>query len=136
MSLIGFSEIQSKQYPRSIIRCPFDNCKTRIILLNETLAQRRREIANAPAMAQESRNFFELDDVWDFDNIGVSKAAPQLQSSLKVGEIEKVERLLICSECDKGPLGFAGFRNPEDTDVKKLCYYLSCESVAYEEIRT
>lgn len=83
-------------------------------------------------MASESKQFFEIDDVWDFDNIGVSKVAPQLQASLKVGELEKVERLLVCSECDQGPLGFAGFRNPEETDVKKLSYYLSCESVKYD----
>ncbi|KAF3989633.1 hypothetical protein FT663_02726 [Candidozyma haemuli var. vulneris] len=134
MSLVGFSEISNKQFPKSIVRCPFGKCKTRIILMNETLAKRRREIGNAPPMASDSKHFFELDDVWDFDNIGVSKAASELQSSSKVGDLEKVERLLICSECDQGPLGFAGFRNPEETDVKKLCYYLSCESVMYEQV--
>lgn len=134
MSFIAFSELLEKEFPRSIVRCPFGKCKTRIILMNEKLALRRRTIGNAPPMASESKNFFELDDVWDFDNIGVSKVALQLQSSLKVGDLEKVERLLVCSECDQGPLGFAGFRNPEETDVKKLCYYLSCESVVYEEV--
>lgn len=79
--------------------------------------------------------FFKIDDVWDFDNIGVSRPSgdikqPIIEENNKVLNI-KIERLLICSECDKGPIGFAGLEG-EDTDVKNLKYFLSCSSVLYD----
>lgn len=83
-------------------------------------------------MANASPLFFQVADVWDFDNIGVSKAVPELHKSEAVGDLAKVERLLICSECDRGPLGFAGYVNAEDTDHKNLTYYLSRETVKYD----
>lgn len=82
-------------------------------------------------MTKESVNFFQIGDMWDFDNIGVLKAVA-LDVSSPVGPLAKVERLLICSECDQGPIGFAGYLDADQTDVKKLVSFLSCESVLYD----
>lgn len=83
-------------------------------------------------MASKSTYYLQVQDVWDFDNIGVSRAVPELLKEEDVGNLAKVERLLICSECDKGPIGFAGYIEGNETDHKKLQYYLSCESVVYD----
>lgn len=131
MPLVTFSELDG-EFLNSIIRCPFAECKTRIIALKPILESTKVELKNAPLMANKSTNFFRVDDVWDFDNIGVSRVAAELEASEEVGQLAKVERLLVCGECDKGPIGFAGYQNAEETDVKKLCYYLSCESVLYD----
>lgn len=132
MSLIGFSPDVLKTSNKCIIRCPFDKCRTRIIGLDGNLLKAQTVIKNGPKMTKDSQNFFEIEDVWLFDNIGVSRPTEEIDSSDQIGALNKVERLLICGECDKGPIGFAGFRNRQDTDHKKLCYYLSCESVLYD----
>lgn len=132
MSLVAYPQLNLQNTSKCIIRCPFDNCRTRIIALDEKLMGTKTSITNGPKMTKDSTNFFEIEDVWQFDNIGVSRPTEEIQSSEQVGALSKVERLLICSECDKGPLGFAGYRNSEETDHKKLNYYLSCESVLYE----
>lgn len=113
----------------AIIRCPFDGCNTRIIKLSPALAATETEIANAPQMAKPLLRFFKVNDVWDFDNIGVSRPAAVGDA---VDDLVKVERLLICGECDKGPLGFAGFVDASDSHHLKLHYYLACDSVSYE----
>lgn len=126
-----FNEVHGN-YPNAILRCPFDKCGTRLIKLSPSLVSTEVELKNAPAMSGDSTYFFRIDDVWDFDNIGVSRVAAELEASKEVGQLAKVERLLVCSECDKGPLGFAGYQNADETQVEKLCYYLSCESVLYD----
>lgn len=83
-------------------------------------------------MAAQGKSFLQVNDVWDFDNVGVSRTAPDLEKSEAVGQLSKVERLLICGECDKGPIGFAGYVNAQDSDVKNLRYYLSCDTVKYD----
>ncbi|KAG7194195.1 uncharacterized protein KQ657_004905 [Scheffersomyces spartinae] len=129
-----------------VIRCPFSGCNTRIITRDDTLNESIQIVKNSPSMLQstsiqeEKDNdnhtcFFKINDVWDFDNIGVSRPAADLNHPKFGGEDDassefKIERLLICSECDRGPLGFAGFFNGEN-DVQKLSYYLSCSSVVY-----
>lgn len=120
------------EFPAGIVRCPFDSCNTRIIGLSPKLTSTMIRLANAPAMAGDGKSFLEINDVWDFDNVGVSRVAPELKESEAVGQLSKVERLLVCGECDKGPIGFAGYVNAEDSDVKNLRYYLSCESVKYD----
>ena len=130
MTLKLFLELEAS-LPQAIIRCPFDTCNARIIKLDSKLAGSQTTIANAPQMTADSEHFFAIADVWDFDNIGVSRPAPGLETKI-VQPLAKIERLLICSECDKGPLGFAGFIDGDDTDVKNLTYYLSCESVKYD----
>lgn len=126
-----YSDLGGK-WPTGIVRCPFDSCNTRIIALTPQLASTEVLLENAPSMAAQGKSFLKVNDVWDFDNVGVSRTAPDLEKSEAVGQLSKVERLLICGECDKGPIGFAGYVNAQDSDVKNLRYYLSCDTVKYD----
>lgn len=128
MTYLQFEEGQTIE--NAILRCPFDGCHARLIRLLPSLNSSRTVISGAPKMTQASTNFFLIHDVWDFDNIGVLRAADFEVSG--TSPLAKVERLLICSECDQGPLGFAGFSKDDETDVKNLIYLLSCESVLYD----
>lgn len=126
-----------------IIRCPFDSCGTRIISLSPLLMDQRVEVPESPEMVQLADDtggveFFRIEDAWDFDNIGVTKPIEDsgetnviLGSDLKN---VKVERILACSECDRGPLGFAAYENG-NTDIKALKYFLRCRSVIYDKNR-
>lgn len=128
MSKLSYKEALDAE--NAILRCPFEGCNARLIRLQPSLKSTKIVIPGAPKMTQESVDFFQIADVWDFDNIGVSKPA-ELESASDV-PLAKVERLLICGECDQGPLGFAGFISADESDVKKLSYFLSCESVLYD----
>lgn len=145
MSYISCGQFkQSEGNPTVVLRCPFDSCGARIFAsAKEGLLSRSTKCSNTPQMVTFSHDadttsneeYFMIQDVWDFDNIGVSK--PSTDSGLvkfsandRDGQI-RLERLLTCSECDKGPIGFAGHIG-EETDVKKLLYFLSCSSVLYD----
>lgn len=143
MTLRHFKDVDSiNKDSCTIIKCPFGSCNTRVIMLSDKLLSSKLNIQNSPEMVQISDNidgnaneFFKINDVWDFDNIGVSRTSsdikqPIIEENNKVLNI-KIERLLICSECDKGPIGFAGLEE-DDTDVKNLKYFLSCNSVLYD----
>lgn len=118
-----------------VARCPFPSCNTRIILLKQ-VRESRVLVTGAPEMVvpnqdtPRSDDFFRVDDVWDFDNIGVSRPAQDLPQPQVQDSNVRIERLLVCSECDQGPLGFAGFEDG-DTDVKQLKYFLACLSLLY-----
>lgn len=136
MNLVEYDEVDGTEVRLSIVRCPFSPCNARIIASN---GLRRVKIADSPSLVsilkdQDHDTFFAVDDVWDFDNIGVLRPSDDIKQP-KIGENNtediKIERLLICSACDKGPLGFAGFEGDE-SDVKKLKYFLSCKSVLYQ----
>lgn len=123
-----------------VIRCPFQGCNARVILLSNTLISQQFTVDNGPEMVILSRDddsncFFKLEDMWDFDNIGVTRSSEDLPEPLIQRNDEildfKVDRLLVCSECDKGPIGFAGYQNGE-RDVKNLKAFLSCKSVLYD----
>ncbi|KAG7662970.1 uncharacterized protein J8A68_003520 [[Candida] subhashii] len=67
-------------------------------------------------------------------NIGVTRSTDVLDEPV-VGHDEvhvKLERLLICSECEKGPLGFAGIPIGLEADHRNLQFSLSCNSVLYD----
>lgn len=141
MPLQHFHDFKAGKKASAIIRCPFGTCNTRIIPLSEKLISNELHIQNSPDMVQLSDNsnptslFYKINDVWDFDNIGVSRPSddikqPIIRENDKTLNI-KIERLLICSECDKGPIGFAGLEEGL-TEVKNLKYFLSCNSVLYD----
>lgn len=120
-----------------IVRCPFTKCNARIILVNKSLYDNFQTVKNSPEMVQPQESsgegkedFLKINDVWDFDNIGVSRPSDDLKQPEIDSTTFKIERLLVCSECDRGPLGFAGHET-EETDVNKLKYFLSCSSVVY-----
>lgn len=101
-------------------------------------------VTNAPQMMAVSKDssedltgFYQINDMWDFDNMGVSRASEDLpQPLISVGDNEPVnfgiERLLVCSECERGPLGFAGYIGDVEKDPKNLRFYLSKGSVLYD----
>lgn len=118
------------------LKCPFTKCNATIISYNNLSPVK---VENSPQMLYPSNyepsnevftDFFRINDVWDFDNIGVSRPSDELKQPKVSDSSFTIERLLICSECDRGPLGFAGHEQGE-TDVSKLIYFLSCESVLY-----
>ncbi|CAD1808333.1 Mss4 family protein [Candida parapsilosis] len=162
MPLKSRNEIELAQYISSktlILRCPFANCHARIIVYSSSIPSVTLKEAphcittdsnnSSPTLNTSTTAFYRINDVWDFDNIGVSKPSKVLPEPVVVGTIgnigdedkqqqqqqkEKidVERLLICSECDRGPLGFAGIAAGEDKDHKNLRYFLSEDSVLYD----
>ena len=116
-----------------VLRCPFAECNTRVILLTPELKSSLATIEGAPEMLASSTDaneiaheFYVINDVWEFYNIGVSKPTEETPTST-IPDFT-IQRLLVCSECDRGPLGFAGYTGSDD-DVKKLRYYLSFTSV-------
>ena len=149
---IDLEQVLSSKTP-IILRCSFANCQARIISCSS--ATPSADIDNAPSCvviesyysnpsdpkpSSLSTKFYCINDVWDFDNIGVSKPSEILPEPIIVGtqshegEQEKidVERLLICSECDRGPLGFAGIVVGDERDHRNLRYFLSQDSVLYD----
>lgn len=105
------------------IICPFD-LKTSIIDLNNNL---KFKIVNLPSDSQikfkkplnsTGDHFIKINDVWDFNNIGVSNQS-HLNLEIKLKEITnemetkdiKIAKFLICGDCDKGPLGFVSNSN-------------------------
>ena len=137
MKFVEYPEVDGPEIRPSILRCPFSPCNARIIA-SDNLSQVK--VHNSPSLVNVLKDqvhdvFYMINDVWDFDNIGVLRPATDLQQPTIDGAEPNLDiqiaRLLICSECDKGPLGFAGFEGDE-TDVKKLKYFLSCKSVLYQ----
>ncbi|CAK9437242.1 uncharacterized protein LODBEIA_P16200 [Lodderomyces beijingensis] len=137
-----------------VLRCPFPQCNARIIPYSSKLHPIAVEQAPScievqdlqycttattaeqiPRLAPVTTKFYQIDDVWDFDNIGVSRPSDAISSQTPImaknNEQVHVERLLICSECDRGPLGFAGLSTLDDNDHKNLKYFLSENSVVY-----
>lgn len=139
---INIDELVSSK-AKIILRCPFSKCNARIIGFSDKLYQNLIVVENAPQMMGISKEsevhtgrFYTIDDVWDFDNMAVSRATDTLsEPTIKENGEEvkfKIERILICSECDRGPLGFAGYKGDAPSDVKNLLYFLSGESVLYD----
>lgn len=140
-----------------ILRCPFDKCDCRIIgykLKLDNLVAIKHEVDCVELddelkfvngeKSQEFRDFVRLNDSWDFDNIGVSKPTelqnPVLKENGNLQDID-IQRYLVCADCERGPLGFAGYLGPveigdtEDERIEKtkdLVFFLSTDSVKYE----
>mmetsp|Transcript_9846 Transcript_9846/g.14418 ORF Transcript_9846/g.14418 Transcript_9846/m.14418 type:complete len:165 (+) Transcript_9846:96-590(+) len=69
-----------------------------------------------------SSSFWMVPDVWDFDNIGQTRAVPSV--SFDGGNTaEKV--YLVCADCDKGPVGIRWAANEP--------YYVAHSAIAYEK---
>ncbi|ODQ79525.1 hypothetical protein BABINDRAFT_8441 [Babjeviella inositovora NRRL Y-12698] len=135
-----------------ILRCPFPECHSRIMVSPPKLST--VGIRSSPDMlvchgteiptlesATDTLQFYQINDIWAFDNIGVSRSTDGVFTSpatpvLVAGEKIKLDRFLTCADCDKGPLGFAGvasghgIKEAGNLDARvlqaqDLCYYLS-----------
>lgn len=115
-------------------RCSFKGCNSVIIDINASnsvrlpdavfdifqLVQFRKEHKQISDV--NKNNFLLVNDVWDFDNIGVSKQIPPTfnDEHHKGQEFDNLEfeyngeklyikrclKYLICADCDRGPIGF------------------------------
>lgn len=128
-----------------ILRCPFKECNARIIPYSNKLIHLQIHNApnairavpdNSPELSDKLIDFYQINDVWDFDNIGVSRPSSEISQDPIISHDNEstihIERLIVCSECDRGPLGFAGIPNRKETDHKNLVYFLSRDSVIYD----
>lgn len=130
-----------KDNKKVVLRCPLEKCNTRIIPYSDKLID--ITVDNAPQtikatsespIIEQATEFYQINDVWDFDNIGVSRP-DDIKTEPVVGHDQvhvKLERYLICSECEKGPLGFAGIPIGKDSDHSNLQYFISRSSVMYD----
>lgn len=123
------------------MKCPFPGCDTKIIPFTKKLYETNIIVNDAPGMisteskeasSEEPPLFYKVEDVWDFDNVGVSRPSAGMAGP-KIGDEKfNVERLLVCSECDRGPIGFAGVSETQNNTHENLRYFVSCNSVLYE----
>ncbi|CCD23275.1 guanine nucleotide exchange factor DSS4 NDAI_0B02400 [Naumovozyma dairenensis CBS 421] len=138
--------------------CSFEDCrgtiatasKTRTISLPNTVFEKFQllERREKSAQSQEKHDFLIVEDVWDFDNIGVSRnIRPENDDDPRIEitdenldevvtfehngntwTIEKCTRYLICAECDKGPIGIV-CQVKNDKGEEKVVYLLSLSSL-------
>ncbi|SCU89348.1 LAFA_0E17414g1_1 [Lachancea sp. 'fantastica'] len=109
------------------LRCPFTECNCAIVDLDESrYASVSPEICKElklmlPSSEATSDGLFSVfEDIWDFDNIGVSRAVPdglvnvpaatttdnlRFKFRNKTYQLHKLQKYLICADCDRGPLG-------------------------------
>lgn len=89
----------------------FCKCKT-------TDVSKLRESKELKPHYSNSNIFYKAKDIWEFDNIGVSKPPSDLKEpeifTLKAiadGEVHNfaVIRYLVCGHCDRGAFGFGGY---------------------------
>ena len=121
--------------------CPFEKCASKIIsyqdnqlvelpsYLSELYKLMRSSESENDATRTQGTKFLVTQDIWDFDNIGVSKSLDSLDLEHRVQvltdaghaqysfknivipykntnyKIVKALKYLICADCDKGPLG-------------------------------
>ncbi|CAY68572.1 uncharacterized protein PAS_FragB_0076 [Komagataella phaffii GS115] len=138
--------------PTTILRCPFSSCRSRIIKTDDENTNIKTVTGNGgPRLLQfsdgevslnsstENLKFYQVNDMWTFDNIGVSKPTSmddEFSITIDGGSVPvHIERYLTCADCDKGPIGIAGSVNKEaleDPSGSKLMYYLYTGSVFQE----
>ncbi|SCV04100.1 LAMI_0H13410g1_1 [Lachancea mirantina] len=130
------------------LRCPFEDCRCvvasmdekRKIQVPEQVYTKMKLLQNSRERTLRGGQFLVFDDVWDFDNIGVSRSLPvELRNatsgfaldddSLTVNEVSKY---LICADCDRGPLGAVCEVKTADGGVK-VVHLLSLASVELEQ---
>lgn len=142
MELVKSTQLLEEDRKNFVARCAFPNCRSKIIpssslpesvILVKNSPTMLRLVKNDPNSPNQERNFYKVDDVWKFDNIGVSRKIPEDKGDVIVDDkVIKVQRLLVCSDCDKGPIGFAGIVHGDGDEVDNLVYFLGSDSVLYE----
>lgn len=132
---MNYHQLKDLVEPKSIT-CPFLSCNAKIIPYSEKIQGSVVYVDNSPEMVNVSSvsnvPYFKVGDMWDFDNIGVSKDLKDATSFHIDNRDFDIERILICSECDRGPIGFAGHFEDEDKSPNSLTFFLSCQSVLYQ----
>lgn len=130
----------------------FDGCHSAVIVIDEDNIVSLPEGAYSQFKLLENRaegyaptsdnNFLVVPDVWDFDNIGVSRDIPSSllgdlgdkdEFTFDYGDsswkIKKCLKYLICADCDKGPIGLICQVQDQDNDEEKVIHLLSLRSL-------
>ncbi|KAK5780430.1 guanine nucleotide exchange factor DSS4 PWA37_002600 [Arxiozyma heterogenica] len=126
--------------------CAFSDCRCRILKIDSA------PIVKVPSMVldkfhlmqkskdqdlEEYTDFILINDVWDFDNIGVSKEIlanseildrVEFEHDNRKWQIEKHLKYLVCANCDKGPIGVVC--STKSDNQTKIIYLLSIPSVS------
>lgn len=126
----------SKDLKKTIIRCPYSKCHARIIKPTNQSIQKFQLSQNFLKINEltdtiNDDEFLRVEDAWDFDNIGVSKEVPNKEEEK---DDDDIERLIVCADCERGPLGFAKFDKDDIKDVKNLKFYLHLNSCLYQDV--
>lgn len=87
-------------------------------------------------------NFLVVPDVWDFDNVGVSREIPSsilgdlsdksdfvFEYSNSSWKIKKCLKYLICADCDKGPIGIICKVQDQTKNEERVLHLLSLRSL-------
>ena len=79
--------------------------------------------------AEEVVGFWRVGDKYEFDNLGVSKAAGDVSGE---GGGEQTLRFLMCADCDLGPFGwFADASDRGDKLGEGVDFFVATERVRY-----
>lgn len=126
--------------------CAFTECGCKIIKIdNAPIVKLPSMVLDKFHLMQKSKNqdaegysdFILVNDVWDFDNIGVSKEIPtnseildhiEFEHDDEKWQINKHLKYLVCADCDKGPIGMVCSTKFENQT--KVVYLLSLPSVS------
>ncbi|EDO14519.1 hypothetical protein Kpol_274p2 [Vanderwaltozyma polyspora DSM 70294] len=133
-------------------KCVFDNCNSQIITVDESkVIEWSSDVYDIFKLMQNNikdvslGKFLIVNDIWDFDNVGVSKEIPQdlelqlddskfiLNFKGNTWEVTKCIKYLICADCDKGPIGMVcEIADVSNKDNKNQINLLSLNSINYE----
>ncbi|SCV00002.1 LANO_0F04720g1_1 [Lachancea nothofagi CBS 11611] len=109
------------------LRCPFSECDCTIVELDSArqtvlpieVYDKLKLMLPSQETALDGK-FSVFEDIWDFDNIGVSRQVPESVLNTVAGSsatpiefvwqektctLGKLQKYLICADCDRGPLG-------------------------------
>ncbi|CDK29662.1 unnamed protein product [Kuraishia capsulata CBS 1993] len=155
--MLKYQQLKQSKPQSAILRCSSTGCNCRILevkdfnsdlqsndfpltkITNAPKMPQTIELGNEEALSDESQGlFYSVDDMWSFDNIGVSKTTEKFEGTEEIkteaGETIYFQRYLICADCDRGPIGFAGYLGDakRSDDGSGLHYFIHPESVRYE----
>lgn len=155
----------TRHFPMSKAVCAFEACGCKIISVDESkvvslpgsaidaFRLMRNSKQDSGANSGSDTRFLIVGDVWDFDNVGVSKDIPPSNISAIVEvegaenatpevyeyvyensnwKINKCVKYLICADCDKGPIGMVcEVAEADNASNTKLVHMLSLSSVTH-----
>ncbi|CUS21179.1 LAQU0S02e07756g1_1 [Lachancea quebecensis] len=130
----------------SKLRCPFAGCDSCIVSADEDRkvvlpaeVYEKLRLALPSSQASRSGEFSMFEDIWDFDNIGVSRQVPvEAEGAVESAQelrftwkerpytLGKLQKYLICADCDRGPLGIVC----EIADAEGACKTVNLLSLA------
>ncbi|CAD6651346.1 BAH_G0054870.mRNA.1.CDS.1 [Saccharomyces cerevisiae] len=132
--------------------CSFEGCHSAVITINDDNIINLPEQVHSEFKLLENRtmrdatpsesNFLVVPDVWDFDNVGVSREIPssilgdlsdKSDFAFEYGnsswKIKKCLKYLICADCDKGPIGIICQVQDQTKNEERVLHLLSLRSL-------